>query len=138
MNVSFTHTKHKVDREKKKIIIVVGYLLFCPTSLKFELQMRSTRLNRYIGVRIYSLCNNYGYSIPFQGGASFVDPFCYLCFMIFVVFMVMLSRLPCSLVITCWERTALLALLCVARSLCFYHFIRWSPVSGVSLDCIDS
>ena len=43
----------------------------------------------------------------------------------------------CSLVVTCWERADLLALLCV-MFLYFCHFTMWYPGSGVILDCIDS
>ena len=42
---------------------------------------------------------------------------------------------PCSLVVTCWERADLLALLCVMFS-CVCHFLIWCPGSGVVLDCI--
>ena len=39
------------------------------------------------------------------------------------------------LVITCWERAGLLALVCgLSVSLSLYH---WYPGSGVVLDCID-
>ena len=41
------------------------------------------------------------------------------------------------LVVTCWERTDLLALVCDVY-LCFCHFPMWYPRSGVVLDCIDS
>ena len=44
---------------------------------------------------------------------------------------------PCSLVITCWERAGLLALLCDV-SLCLCHFQIRCSGSGVVLDCIDS
>ena len=42
-----------------------------------------------------------------------MDPFCYLC--LTFVFIILSSKLsvPCSLEITFWERTDLLALLCV-------------------------
>ena len=43
----------------------------------------------------------------------------------------------CSLVVTCWERANLCALLCV-MFIVFSHFSVWLPVSGVVLDCIDS
>ena len=45
----------------------------------------------------------------FQVSASFVDHLCYLC-----LAFVMLSRasVHCSLVVTCWERAELLALIC--------------------------
>ena len=45
---------------------------------------------------------------------------------------------PCSHVVTCWERTDLLYLLCVMFYLCFSHFPLRCPGSGVILDCIDS
>ena len=47
---------------------------------------------------------------------------------------------PCSLVVTCWERADLLALLCVMFFLCLCHFPLWRLVSGVVLvlDCFDS
>ena len=46
------------------------------------------------------------------------------------------SVLVC-LVVTCWERADLLALVCDVK-LCFCHFPMWYPGSGVVLDCIDS
>ena len=42
-----------------------------------------------------------------------------------------------SLVVTCWERADLLALVCDVK-LRFCHFPMWYPGSGVVLDCIDS
>ena len=47
---------------------------------------------------------------PFQGSASFVDRFCWLCFMSVCVVL-------CSLVVTCWERADLLAVMCVVLSI---------------------
>ena len=41
------------------------------------------------------------------------------------------------LVVTCWERAALLALICDVK-LCICHFHMWYPGSGVVLYCIDS
>ena len=49
---------------------------------------------------------------------SFVDPFCYVCFfcrsfllcMFYVCLYCIDLSVPCSLVITCWERTDLVAL----------------------------
>ena len=43
---------------------------------------------------------------------------------------------PCSLLINCWERADLLALVCNVF-LCFCHFAMWCPGSGVALNCID-
>ena len=43
--------------------------------------------------------------LPFQGGASFVDPFLFFVFFMFVCHTV--SYVPCSLVVTCWERADL-------------------------------
>ena len=48
-----------------------------------------------------------------------------------------LGSVPCCLVVTCWERADLLALVCDVK-LCICHFPMWYPVSGVVLDCIDS
>ena len=48
-----------------------------------------------------------------------------------------LASVHCCLVVTCWERADLLALVCVVY-LCFCHFPTWYPGSGVVLDCIDS
>ena len=42
----------------------------------------------------------------------------------------------CGLVVTCWKRANLLALLCV-MFYCFCHFPVWCPGSGVVLECID-
>ena len=39
------------------------------------------------------------------------------------------------LVVTCWERADLLALVCLTVSLSLSH---WYPGSSVVLDCIDS
>ena len=47
------------------------------------------------------------------------------------------ASVHCYLVITCWERTDLLALVCDVK-LCFCHFPMWYPRSGRVLDCIDS
>ena len=44
---------------------------------------------------------------------------------------------PCSLVVTCWDRADLLALLYL-MFLVFCHFPLWWPGSGVIIDCIDS
>ena len=44
----------------------------------------------------------------------------------------------CSLVVTCWERAGLLALLSVVFCFVFCRFPVWCPGSGVVLDCIDS
>ena len=42
-----------------------------------------------------------------------------------------------AVVVTCWERADLMALICDVQ-LCFCHFPMWYPGSGVLLDCIDS
>ena len=47
------------------------------------------------------------------------------------------ATVHCCLVVTCWERTELFALVCDVY-LCFCHFPIWYPRSGVVLDCIDS
>ena len=49
-----------------------------------------------------------------------MDPFGCLCFMF--VFVVLFMAVSCSLLITCWERTGLLALLCVMVSCVFVTF----------------
>ena len=56
-----------------------------------------------------------------------MDHLCYLC-LVFV---------HSCLVVTCWERTGLLALVCDVK-LRFCHFHMWYSRSGVVLDCIDS
>ena len=43
----------------------------------------------------------------------------------------------CCLVVTCWERSDLLNLVCDVW-LYFGHFPMWCPGSGVVLDCVDS
>ena len=44
----------------------------------------------------------------------------------------------CSLVVTCWERAYLVALLRMMDVfVCFCHFPLWCPGSGVVFDCID-
>ena len=64
----------------------------------------------------------------FQGGTSLVDHlcFCVLCF----------SSVHCCLVVTCWERADLLAL--VGDVYCICYFLLWYPGSGVVLDCVVS
>ena len=47
------------------------------------------------------------------------------------------TSVHCCLVVTCWERDDLLALVCDVK-LCFCHFPKWYPGSGVVLNCIDS
>ena len=42
----------------------------------------------------------------------------------------------CCLVVTCWERADLLALVCDVY--CIFVTLMWYPGSGVLLDCIDS
>ena len=44
---------------------------------------------------------------------------------------------PCSLVVTCWERADLLALV-YDVFLCFCHVQIWCSRSGVVFNCIDS
>ena len=47
---------------------------------------------------------------PFQGGASFVDHLCYSC----LLFVMLSCKSVCwYIVVTCWERAELLALVCV-------------------------
>ena len=47
------------------------------------------------------------------------------------------ASVHCCLVVTCWERADLLAL--VGESLLYFcYFPMWYPVSGVVLDCIVS
>ena len=43
----------------------------------------------------------------------------------------------CCLVVTCWERADLLALVCGVK-LCGCYFPIWYVWSGMVLDCIDS
>ena len=61
--------------------------------------------------------------VIFQGGAYFVDLFraCH-CHTV--------SPVPCSLMVTCWERTDLLALLCLIFS-CGFELSRMVPWIGV-------
>ena len=47
------------------------------------------------------------------------------------------ASVHCYVVVTCWERAVLLALVCDAK-LCFCHFPMWYLGSVVVLDCIDS
>ena len=63
-----------------------------------------------------------------------------LCFFFCLVFvMPLFAPVYVCLVVTCWERADLLALVCcvyiVTMSLSLSH---WYPGSGVVLDCIDS
>ena len=61
----------------------------------------------------------------------------FLLFMFDVVYHTVMS-VPCSLVVTCWERADLLALLYVTYSCVFCHFPIWCPGLGVVFDCNDS
>ena len=66
-----------------------------------------------------------------------MDPlFCYVS----VLSLVMLSCLflLCSLVVICWKKADLLALLFVVFSCVFCHFPNWCTGSGMVPDCIDS
>ena len=66
---------------------------------------------------------------PFRGGASFVDLLCFFC-LVFV--MPLCASVRLCLMVTCWERADLLALVCgVSLS-------HWYPGSDVILDCINS
>ena len=59
-----------------------------------------------------------------------------LCFFCLVFAMPLCASVYMCLVVTCWERADLLALVCgltVSSSLS-----HWYPGSGVVLDCIDS
>ena len=47
------------------------------------------------------------------------------------------ASVHCCLVVACWERGDLLALICGVK-LCDCNFPIWYPGSGVVLDCIDS
>ena len=61
------------------------------------------------------------FSCPFQGGASFVDRFFYSYASCWCV---LCCRVLCSLVVTCWERADLLAVVCVV----FCHFPKCALV----------
>ena len=69
-----------------------------------------------------------------------MDLFCYLCFVFFMlVFVMFLLSVHRSLIVTCWERANLLALLYVIFSSVFVTFP--CGVLGrvyVVLDCINS
>ena len=47
------------------------------------------------------------------------------------------ASVHCFLVVTCFERADLLALVCGVR-LCYCYFPIWYPVSGVVLEFINS
>ena len=47
------------------------------------------------------------------------------------------ASVHCNLVVTCWKRVDLLALVCGVY-LCFCHFPMWYPGSDVVFDCIVS
>ena len=42
----------------------------------------------------------------------------------------------CCLVVICWEKADLLALVCDVK-LCLFHFPIWHPGTGVVLNCLD-
>ena len=54
-----------------------------------------------------------------------------------VIIMPLCASVNLCLVVTCWERADLLALVCDIK-LCICHFPMWYPGSGMVLDCIDS
>ena len=54
-----------------------------------------------------------------------MGPFCHLYFIFYLCYAVV--SVPCSLVVTCWERADLLALLCVAFSCLFITFKHGVP-----------
>ena len=59
-----------------------------------------------------------------------MDPFCLLFFMFNVCYGYAVMSVPCRLLITCWERVDLLALLCVMFS-CVFKLSLSHMVSGV-------
>ena len=63
--------------------------------------------------------------------------FSVLCFFCLVFVMPLCASVYLCLVVTCWERADLLALVCgvLTMSLSLSH---WYPGAGVVLDCIDS
>ena len=74
---------------------------------------------RLVPSNMFKTSSNLTVTIQLQGGASFVDPTCYLCFL-FVCHPVL--SVTCSLVVTCWERADLMALLYVMFSCVFVTF----------------
>ena len=66
-----------------------------------------------------------------------LDFFCGSIFCNCLLYYTVLS-VPCSLVVTCWERADLLAPLCVVFPCVFCFFPIWCLGSGVILDWIDS
>ena len=73
---------------------------------------------------------------PFQGGASFLDPFCYLCFIL--VFVVP----SCLFLAALWSAAErgwpLGSCVCVCVCVCcfVFRFPKWCPGSSVVLGCI--
>ena len=57
-----------------------------------------------------------------------------LCFFCLVFAMPLCASVNMCLVVTCWERADLLALVCGVQ----LFLSLWYPGSGVVLDCIDS
>ena len=47
------------------------------------------------------------------------------------------ASVHCCLVVTCWERADLLAIVCDVKFY-FCHFPMWYSESGVVLNCVDS
>ena len=56
---------------------------------------------------------------------------------IYLLFLFRICRVSC-LVVTCWKKADLLALLCVMFLLRLCYFPMWCLESGVVLDCVDS
>ena len=78
---------------RKGVICVAPMTHLCKFVVKFvEIQGKSPKVE-----------------IVFQGGTSFVDQSCYFC-RVFV--MLLCASAYCCLVVTCWERADLLALVC--------------------------
>ena len=78
----------------------------------------------------------YIFSNHFKSVLLFVDLFCYI-FVFCVCLCYTIWFIPCSLVITCWEKDDLLALLCVLSFCVKCHFPIWCPWSCVILGCVD-
>ena len=57
-----------------------------------------------------------------------------LVYVCLVIAMPLCASVNMCLVVTCWERADLLALVCGV----YCEFVTWYPGSGVVLDCIDT